>query len=132
MNALDTLFNIVNNDNILKYDFKYCLVDDNKHPFKANGDFVKPNCDNDFCSIIDLTNLNQDILQSYKGIGISIHASNICAIDIDHCVSNAFDVNSINALALNIINLFKNFAYIEFSFSGTGLRILFKDKAKGS
>lgn len=126
MSALDTLFNIVNNDNLLSYDFKYCLVDSDKHPFKINGEFVKPNCDSDFCSIFDLTNLSSNVLQSYKGIGISIHASDVCAIDIDHCVSNAFDVNSINALASNIINEFKSFAYIEFSFSGHGLRILFK------
>lgn len=126
MNALDTLFNIINNNNLLNYDFRYCLVDDSKHPFKIDGNFARPNHDDDFCSIFELANLNSDTLQNYKGIGISIHASNICAIDIDHCANNAFDVNSINALASNIINLFKDFAYIEFSFSGHGLRILFK------
>lgn len=126
MNALDTLFRIVNNDNLLSYEFKYCLVDNEKHPFRIDESFARPNHDEDFSTIFELSNLNEEILQSYKGLGISIHASNICAIDIDHCVSNEFDINSINSQANNIVNMFKEFAYIEFSFSGHGLRILFK------
>lgn len=126
MNAFDTLFNITNNDNLCLFDFKYCLVNDNKLPFKINETFARPNHNEDFSDLIDLTNVSLSILNKYKGIGISIQASNVCAIDIDHCVSNAFDVNSIDNRAKTIIDMFKDIAYIEFSFSGHGIRIFFQ------
>ena len=127
MTALDVLYNILQDNNLSSYDFKYCLVDENKLPFKLTGEIAKPNHNEDFVSIVDLYDY-VDILDKYKSLGISIQASDICAIDIDHCVENEFDINSINQQALNIINIFKDFAYIEFSFSGHGIRILFKSE----
>ena len=126
MNALDTLFNISRIDCLVDYPFKYCLVDEEKHPFTAAGTMARPNHEEDFCNMSDLLNLSVDALEKYKGLGVSIQASKICAIDIDHCVSNPFDANGISPLAQDIINLFKKFAYVEFSFSGTGIRIFFQ------
>lgn len=126
MNALDTLFNISRIDCLVDYPFKYCLVDEEKHPFTVAGTMARPNHEEDFCNMSDLLNLSVDALEKYKGLGVSIQASKICAIDIDHCVSNPFDANGISPLAQDIINLFKKFAYVEFSFSGTGIRIFFQ------
>lgn len=126
MSALDSLFLIANNDLLVSYDFKYCFVNENKLPFKIDGTLARPNHVEDFSDIYELSKTDEKILNSYKGLGISVQASNVCAIDIDNCVDNEFDVNSINALASNIIDIFKDFAYIEFSFSGRGLRIFFK------
>lgn len=126
MSALDTLLNIANNNNLSTYNFRYCLVDKEKHPFNVNSTFVRPNHVEDFVDITTLVSSNIEDLTKYAGIGVSIQASDICAIDIDHCVEIKNDVNSINKQATDIINLFKDFAYIEFSFSGTGIRIFFK------
>lgn len=128
MTALDTLFNIANNEKLSSYDFRYCLVDSNKHPFRIDGEFAKPNCNEDFSSLQELAALPLERLDSYAGLGVSIQASNVCAIDIDHCASNKFDVDSIDYRARDIIGMFKDFAYIEFSFSGNGIRIFFKAK----
>jgi len=126
MTALDTLFNITNNEKLASYDFKYCLVDTQKHPFTINNEFARPNHNEDFCSLQELASLSLETLDNYAGIGVSIQASDICAIDIDHCVSNKFDIGSIDYKAKDIIDMFKNFAYTEFSFSGTGIRIFFR------
>ena len=125
MTALDVLSNIVNNDVLLDYQFKYCLVDDTKKPHKMNGDYAKPNVDSDF---VDLEKINVDVLTNYRCLGISIQGSKVCAIDIDHCVISPFDKSTINSMGQEIINIFKDKAYIEFSFSGTGIRIFFKSK----
>lgn len=126
MTALDALLNIASSDSLSSYSFKYCLVDSKKHPLKLDGSFARPNHDEDFCNLSELADLSFEKLDSYAGIGVSVHASNVCAIDIDHCVSKCFDVNSIDFKARSIIDIFKDFAYIEFSFSGTGIRIFFK------
>lgn len=124
MNALDIINNIINNKNLFKASFKYCLVDANKHPFKRDNTLASPNNVNDFCDIDEL--LEDEEIEKYKGLGISIQASNISSIDVDHCFKNAFDKDSADNRAKDIINRFKNYAYIEFSFSGTGLRLFFK------
>lgn len=126
MTAIDTIFNICNNEKLFNENLKYCLVDRNKLPHKANGEMAKPNNVDDF---VELTTLLEKCnnLEDYAGIGMSIQANNICAIDVDHCFSNPFDVSSADKRANDIIELFKSCAYIEFSFSGKGMRVLFKN-----
>ena len=123
MNALETYENILNQENLINADLRYCLVTENKIPMSVKGENIRPNKIEDFVSLSDL--LCEDI-DKYAGIGISIQASKICAIDVDHCFSEAFNISSGDDRAKEIIEMFKNLAYIEFSFSGTGLRILFK------
>ena len=128
MTALDTLFNITENQHLLKYNFKYCLVDEIKHPHKFDGSLARPNVNEDFASIEDLTDVSINTLTDYHCLGVSIQASQVCAIDLDDCVIKEFDETTITSKAKSIINLFKEFAYIEFSFSGHGIRIFFKSK----
>lgn len=123
-NAIDTINNIINT-NLYLYQLKYCLVDKTKHPYKIDNTLAKPNDENDFVELDDL--LRNDKLDYYSGVGISVQASKICAIDVDRCFSIAFDKNSGDERAKDIIERFKEIAYIEFSFSGTGLRVLFKE-----
>lgn len=105
---------------------KYCLVDKNKVPFRYDGKNAHPNDVNDFCDIKDI--VTSDQITKFPGMGISVQASNVWGIDIDHCVETPFNKDTINDFGKGIVNMFKDFAYIEFSFSGTGLRILFRDK----
>lgn len=123
MSALDVITRIISNTNLFNADFKYCLVDSEKHPFTYKNELCRPNYDEDFVTLDILTN-NIEI-SKYEGVGISIHANNICAIDIDECAKEKFNEKSLDERALSIINLFKDKAYIEFSFSGKGVRILF-------
>lgn len=103
---------------------KYCLVDENKHPFKIDSTPARPNVIEDF---VDFENIkNNQYLDVYAGIGISIQASNVCAIDVDHCFSIPNDINSGDDRAKYFLDLFGKDTYCEFSFSGTGLRIIFK------
>lgn len=125
MTALDTLYNIINNDNLNNANLKCCLVDEDKVPYKINGERCKPNTEEDFSNLLEIVDCST--LNKYKGIGISVNFSGISAIDIDHCFKEAFNFDSINDKALNIVEMFCDY-YIEFSFSGTGIRILFKSK----
>lgn len=122
-NALETMVNI-SNTNLLLSNLKWCLVNDKKLPYKIDGMLARPNKVEDFVSFETLIECQN--IEDYAGLGISIQASQICAIDIDHCFENAFDINSINFVGKDILQKFENFAYCEFSFSGTGMRILFK------
>ena len=125
MSARDTLELISKNNVFVCADYlKYCLVSTDKIPFKLNGEILKPNNINDFSSLHELTTGNN--LDNYAGIGISIQGSGICAIDVDHCFKTPFDFDSIDERGKKVFELFKDIAYIEFSFSGTGLRVLFK------
>lgn len=126
MSALDVLGNLVST-NLINNNLKYCLVDTNKLPYTITGVLAKPNCDNDFVDFDKLLSVND--IDKYAGIGISIKASDISAIDIDGCFTEPFDFNTIDDRGLDIYNIFKNLAYIEFSFSGKGMRILFKQKS---
>ncbi len=121
MNSIDVIERLIETK-LVNYDLKYCLVTENKLPKKINGDMAKPNNSDDFVSLSKL--LECDNLNNYAGIGISIQASNICAIDIDHCFTIPNDISSGDNRAKDILEMFKN-TYCEFSFSGTGLRILF-------
>lgn len=126
MTALEVIENITENENLLLANFKYCLVTSNKIPIRYDGLPAKPNRKEDFVDLeLILTNKN---LNNFAGLGISIQASQISAIDIDNCCDIPFDKNYLDDRAKNLINLFKNDAYIEFSFSGKGLRIFFKSE----
>lgn len=124
MNALDVINNIVDNDNLYRANLKYCLVSSNKHPLKIDGTNARPNNVDDFTTLEEL--LTVENLSDYAGLGISIQASNICAIDVDKCFSESFNISSGDARAQMIIEMFQKYAYIEFSFSGKGLRVLFR------
>ena len=123
MAAKETLERLSQNNNILDANLRYCFVDANKLPH-TNKSIAKPNNINDF---VPLDELSVDASNKYAGIGISIQASNICAIYIDHCFTEPFNVETASDLAKRLLQVFKPF-YCEFSFSGTGIRILFKAK----
>lgn len=124
MGLIETITNI-KNTNLYNSNLKYCLVTKNKLPFKIDGTPARTNVKEDFVELDEiLQNLpNNDL---FAGVGISIQASEICAIDVDHCFSIPFDKESIDERGKDIIERFKEVAYIEFSFSGTGLRVIFK------
>lgn len=123
MNSIDVIEKI-SNTFIINDDLKYCLVDSNKLPFRVDGVMARPNTTSDFVSFEEL--LQSNYLNKFVGIGISIQGSNICAIDVDHCFKIPRDITSGDERAKYFLDLFKDIAYCEFSFSGTGLRILFK------
>lgn len=128
MGAYETFNLILNNDILTSSELKYCFVGKGKIPYRQDGLKASPDNDSDF---VEFDKLNLDNIFDYEGLGISVHASNIFAIDVDHCFDIPFDPNSGDERAEDIINHFKNLAYIEFSFSGTGLRILFKRDGAG-
>ena len=123
MNAVDVLTNLMSTD-LVHNDLKYCLVDSNKLPHQVDGSMARPNHNEDFVDITEIA--NADNLAEYAGVGISIKASNLTAIDVDHCFDKPFTFDTIDDRGKDIYNMFKSYAYIEFSFSGTGMRILFK------
>lgn len=122
-NALDTLLKIAENENLINSNLKYCLVTEKKLPYKLDNTPAKINNINDFVNFEELLNGE---LEKYAGIGISIQASKVCAIDVDKCFSIPFDISSGDKRAKDIINRFEKYAYIEFSFSGKGLRVIFR------
>lgn len=123
MNAIDFIESI-SKTSLPQSNLRYCLVTDQKRPIKFDGTPARPNCVDDF---VEFEMLFQNTsLEDYAGIGISIQASQICAIDVDKCFSKSFDVNSADERAIDILSKFSKYSYCEFSFSGTGLRILFK------
>lgn len=123
MKAIDVIDKL-SNTSIVNSDLRYCLVDECKRPFRIDGNPARPNEETDFVEFDEL--LETELASRYAGIGISIQASKICAIDVDHCFEIANDVNSGDERAKYFLENFKDLAYCEFSFSGTGLRILFK------
>lgn len=122
-NALDTLLKIAENENLINSNLKYCLVTEKKLPYKLDNTPAKINNINDFVNFEELLNGE---LEKYAGIGISIQASKVCAIDVDKCFSIPFDISSGDKRVKDIINRFEKYAYIEFSFSGKGLRVIFR------
>lgn len=123
MSAVDTLINIVNNQHLSEYPFRYCLATDLKVPYTVKNKIAHPNISRDFVDLDTLIQCNS--LDKYDAIGISVQCSNICAIDVDKCFSKKFDISSGDERAKDVIQMFKDKAYIEFSYSGKGLRILF-------
>lgn len=124
MNALEVLNNIKSNSNLASANFRYCLVSSNKHPLKVDGSNARPNNVDDFVELSEIEKCQH--LENYAGIGISIQASNVTAIDVDKCFSRPFDITSADERALDIIDMFIDDAYIEFSFSGKGLRVFYR------
>ena len=122
MSALDCVYRILNTK-LADKNLKYCFVTTNKLPTTINGTMAKINNPEDF---VDIDYLLQDNITNYAGVGISIQASNVCAIDVDGCFKIPNDIDSISDTAKDILNMFKDFAYCEFSFSGKGMRILFR------
>ena len=123
MDIFETINNVLDS-NLIHSNLKFCLVDNRKRPFKCDATPARPNIEQDF---VDFEMLLQcTSLDSYAGIGISVQASQVCAIDVDHCFSIPFDISSADERAKDVIERFKKFAYCEFSFSGTGLRVLFR------
>lgn len=125
MSALDTINAINSNEVLAKATFlRYCFVTQNKVPFCWNGtDPAKPNTVSDF---VPIDKLLLSEAEKFAGVGISVQASGICAIDIDHCFSVPFALSTADYRAQDVINIFGDSTYIEFSFSGTGMRVLFK------
>lgn len=125
MTALSVIESIGANDYLRKADFlRYCFVNNQKVPFQYNGtDSARPNVPADF---VPLGQLDLAKAVEFAGVGVSIQASGICAIDIDKCFRVPFDLSTADGRAQDIINIFGDKTYIEFSFSGTGLRILFR------
>ena len=122
MSSFDTLLQISDTP-LLSFPLQFCLVAKDKKPFKVDGTLAKPNCTEDFVNFETL--LKCDKLNDFAGIGISIQASKICAIDVDHCFSEPFNKHTIDERGKEIFDLFSRKTYCEFSFSGTGMRILF-------
>ena len=125
MTALDTIEAVSSNDFLRKADFlRYCYINTEKAPFRSNGtDSARPNVSADF---VPLSQLDLSKASLFAGLGVSIQASGICAIDVDHCFAKPNDLSTADSRAQDIINIFGESTYIEFSFSGTGLRILFR------
>lgn len=123
MSALDTLERIAGNQHLAEFPFRYCLVDSGKIPHTFQGVRARPNASEDFCSLEEISLCER--LEEFEGIGVSVNASGICAIDVDKCFSSPFDVTSGDRRAIDTIEAFNGKAYVEFSFSGKGLRVLF-------
>lgn len=124
MSAIDTLELIIN-CSLAQYDFKYCLVNRSKVPYRVDGFEARPNIITDFVKLDDLINSPMILRKKIVGVGISIQASNVCAIDVDSCFSTPFDITTIDERGETVLEMFADIAYCEFSFSGKGLRILF-------
>lgn len=124
MDALDALERVSSNPHLAESGFRYCLVREDKIPYTFQGSRAHPNLAEDFCSLEELSSC--EAIQDYAGIGISVNASGICAIDVDKCFSVPFDISSGDQRAKEVISMFEGKAYVEFSFSGKGLRVLFK------
>lgn len=125
MTALDIIKAIESNEFLSKADFlRYCFVNDKKVPFRNTGsESARPNIISDF---VPLNQLDLLSASNFAGLGISIQASGVCAIDIDHCFNRPFDLSTADGRAQDTINIFGDATYIEFSFSGTGMRVLFR------
>lgn len=121
MTAIDTILIVLSTDALVKANLKYCFHKE-KVPYNGTS-LAKPDTLSDF---VELDKLDLSLANEYSGIGISIQASKISAIDVDHCFKSPFNFDSIDARGRDIYDMFKDLTYIEFSYSGTGMRVLFK------
>lgn len=124
MSAVDTLTSIVNSE-LVNYDFRYCFVNRSKIPYRPDGFEARTNVVTDFVTLNELMDSPMLTRKRIVGIGVSIQASNVCAIDIDDCFAESFNFDSVDERGKEILELFEDVAYCEFSFSGHGMRILF-------
>lgn len=92
----------------------------NKVPYRVDGIKARPNDIKDFTTYSKA----KEHIGDYDGISLGLFTSksglNLCAIDIDHCVTKDGEITQ---FAWNIIR--KMQTYAEFSPSGTGIHILF-------
>ncbi len=124
--AVDSLINISETKLIEADNLRYCLVKGmDKKPYTIKGELARPNVNEDFVDISKIVDLDTKFLNSFLGIGISIKASGITAIDVDKCFSEPFNFDSIDDRGKYVYEKFKNLAYIEFSLSGKGMRVLY-------
>lgn len=124
MGAIDTLEQIINSE-LVNYDFRYCFVNRSKIPYRPDGFEARTNVVTDFVTLNELMDSPMLTRKRIVGIGVSIQASNVCAIDIDDCFTEPFNFDSVDERGKEILELFEDVAYCEFSFSGHGMRILF-------
>lgn len=124
MSAIDTLEQIINSE-LVNYDFRYCFVNRSKIPYRPDGFEARTNVVTDFVTLNELMDSPMLTRKRIVGIGVSIQASNVCAIDIDDCFAESFNFDSVDERGKEILELFEDVAYCEFSFSGHGMRILF-------
>lgn len=116
--------NYNNLPNYMKYNGLFCLWKyeqrgegkPTKVPYQASGIKAQPNNASTFTTFG--TAVNE--VSRFDGLGIGIF-NGISAIDIDHCVDKDGELSEI---AQDIIELFEG-SYMEYSPSGTGLRIIF-------
>lgn len=124
MSAIDTIESIVNCE-LANYDFRYCFVNRSKIPYRIDGFEARADVVNDFVKLDELLDSPMLTRKRIVGIGISIQASNVCAIDVDNCFSEPLVFESIDKRGKEVLELFEDVAYCEFSFSGKGMRIIF-------
>lgn len=124
MSAIDTLESIVNCE-LVNYDFRYCFVNRSKIPYKPDGFEARTDVVTDFVKLEELMESPMLTRKRIVGIGISIQASKVCAIDVDGCFAEQFNFDTIDERGREVLDLFEDVAYCEFSFSGKGMRVLF-------
>lgn len=123
MSAIETLDRL-SSTTLLDSNLKFCFVKQNKLPVRIDGVPARINIVEDFVDFTTL--LDCEKIGDYAGVGISVQASNVCAIDIDKCCSIPNELSLLSDSAKDILNMFSTKTYCEFSFSGTGIRILFQ------
>ena len=123
MSAIETLERLVLTE-IPNSNLKFCFVRKSKVPVRVDGVSARINVVEDFVDFDTL--LDCERVNRYAGIGISIQASDICAIDIDDCCPIANSLAGISKTTKSILDMFGAKTYCEFSFSGHGIRILFQ------
>lgn len=119
MNSKDFINNILRTD-LKAHPFKWCFVGDKKIPLQKNGLPLSTNNQEHFINFNELMTCSR----TFKGVGFSVNFSNITAIDVDKCFAEPFNISSINEIGAKMLIMFNNH-YCEFSYSGTGLRIIF-------
>lgn len=124
MSALDTLTSILSTE-LVNYNFRYCFVNRFKVPYRPDGFEARTNIIDDFVELSKLIDSPMLTRKRITGIGISIQASKVCAIDVDDCFKEPFKASTIDERGQDILDLFEDIAYCEFSFSGKGLRVIF-------
>ena len=84
MNALNTLERIINNENLVFANLKYCLVNKDKIPYKINGDNARSNYMEDFVDIEEL--IDKEDITSHEAFWDINNIANMCTIaqiDVD-------------------------------------------------
>jgi hypothetical protein len=121
MSATDAIYRILSGTALTGYGgFRYCYMDENKEAYNGKV-LARSDVRSDF---VPLDGLDLSLSDGYAGVGISVQASGVSAVDVDHCFSVPFDLSSADARGKSILSIFEG-CYEEFSFSGTGLRCFF-------